>query len=215
MENKTILLFAIALVVAVALFFVGRSQGQQNQNAGISASEAKLKMDMRTLWEEHVTWTRLFIISYADGLKDTSQTEKRLLHNYNDMEDALKAYYSSEQAEKFGDLIQDHLVIAANLVAAAKAGNATGTAYYEAAWYKNADDIAVQLNSMNPKLPVDAVKDMMYMHLKLTKQEAVDRLTHNYDDDVKNYDAIEEESLQMSDAISEGIIAQFPEKFTS
>lgn len=235
--NRMALLMVVAAAIGFALFAAGCSQSQQYQNppaqqqaqkaqptvvcpqqktcTGIPASQAQLKAGMRKLWEEHVTWTRLFIISYVDGLNDTQQAEKRLLHNYNDMEDALKAYYPNAQAEKFGDLIQDHLVIAANLVAAAKTGNATGAAQYEAAWYKNADDIAAQLHSMNPNLPEAAVKDMMYMHLKLTKQEAVDRLTHNYDDDVTNYDAIHDEALQMSDAISEGIIKQFPAKFAS
>ena len=58
-----------------------------------SAAEVSLHLAMRKLWEDHVTWTRLFIVSASAGLPDTDATTQRLLANQTDIGNAVKAYY--------------------------------------------------------------------------------------------------------------------------
>jgi hypothetical protein len=41
----------------------------------------------------------------------------------------------------------------------------------------------------------------------------VARLTKNWDGDVKAFDAVYNHILKMSDALADGIVKQFPEKF--
>jgi hypothetical protein len=53
----------------------------------------------------------------------------------------------------------------------------------------------------------------MHMHLATTKTELVARATQDYPADVQAYDAVYAHILKMSDALSGGIIAQFPGKF--
>ena len=48
---------------------------------------------MRKLWEDHVTWTRLAIVSFADGSGGFSATAGRLLRNQADIGDAFKPFY--------------------------------------------------------------------------------------------------------------------------
>ena len=50
-------------------------------------------------------------------------------------------------------------------------------------------------------------------HLDQTLSEAVNRLTRNYADDVRNYDGIHEHILMMADRLSQGIVKQFPRRF--
>lgn len=89
----------------------------------ISKASLALNRTMRMLWEQHVAWTRMTIISIASNLPDLGPVSNRLLRNATDFAVALTPFYGSEKASKFGGLLHDHLVIAANLVMAAKAGN--------------------------------------------------------------------------------------------
>ena len=54
---------------------------------------------------------------------------------------------------------------------------------------------------------------MMKMHLSTTTDEVVARLTKNWDADVRAFDAVYDHILRMSDALSDGIVKQFPNKF--
>jgi hypothetical protein len=155
----------------------------------------------------------MVIMNIADTPGGTNESVTRLLQNYNDMEDAMRPYYGNETSEKFGDLIEEHLIIAADFVKAAKAGNSTQAAALEKDWYANADEIATLLSSANPNWDKQAEMDMWHSHLATTKEEAVARLTKNYTADVAAFDKVHEQALMMADMQSSGIIKQFPDKF--
>jgi len=80
-------------------------------------------------------------------------------------------------------------------------------------WQQNAVDIATFLSKANPNWPRATLIDMMKMHLSTTTNEVVARLKHDWDGDVRAYDAVYEHILMMSDALSDGIVKQFPDKF--
>jgi hypothetical protein len=170
--------------------------------------------DMRKLWEDHVAWTRLYIISVAGGLPDAKLTADRLLSNQVDIGNAVTDFYGAEAAGKLTALLKDHILIAADLVGAAKAGEETKVSDAKTRWYANANDIAEFLNKANPKQwPLATLQSAMKMHLDQTLDEATHRLQGNFDQDIKDYDGIVEHILKMADILSDGIIAQFPKKF--
>ncbi|MNJ42218.1 hypothetical protein D3C77_371750 [compost metagenome] len=109
----------------------------------ISKAEMELNQAFRTLWEQHVAWTRMLIISIAEELKDEALVTERLLRNAPDMAAVFERYYGKEIAAQFELLMRDHLVFAAELVKAAKAGNKAAAAEAERKWYANADEIAM------------------------------------------------------------------------
>ena len=53
------------------------------------AKAVALRTDMRKLWEDHITWTRLAIISLETGTPDTNATVARLLRNQTDIGNAI------------------------------------------------------------------------------------------------------------------------------
>lgn len=177
----------------------------------ITQSQLALHDTWRMLWEQHVAWTRMAIISAANNLPDLNATVARLLQNPNDMGAALQPFYGNAIASGFSTLIRNHLIIAINLVSAAKKGDTAGAAAAEKQWYANADDIARFMASINPYWPQQAIRDMLYQHLALTKAEAVATLSGDHMKSIGLYDQIERQALAMADAISQGIAKQFPQ----
>ena len=169
---------------------------------------------MRKLWEDHITWTRLAIVSFAAGLGDLQATEDRLLANQADIGDAVKPYYGKAAGNKLAALLRTHILGAVDVLAAAKSGDQDATGKAVAAWYANGNDIGDFLHSANPReWPRADMRAMMKEHLDLTLKEAQDRLAGNYAADVRDYDAVHRSILEMADMLSSGIMAQFPGRF--
>lgn len=173
-------------------------------------SESDLKNALRQLWEQHVAWTRMTIISAVFGSPDLNATVNRLLKNAADMGNAIRPFYGDKNAAAFENLIREHINIALSLVLSSKAGE---TAKAEEAWYENGSMIARFLSSINPYINEESFKNMFFNHLALTKAEAVERLNKDYVKDIAIYDQIENQALMMADTISNGIIKQFPKLF--
>jgi hypothetical protein len=170
--------------------------------------------EMRRLWEDHVTWTRLAIISLTSDAPDTDASVGRLLQNQTDIGDAIKPFYGAAAGDELTRLLRDHILIAADLIAAAKAGDQTAVAEAQSRWTANADEIAAFLASANPRSwDLDEMKAMLHEHLRLTTNEALARLQGDWAADVAAYDEIHRQALGMADMLSDGIIKQFPSRF--
>ncbi len=183
-------------------------------NGRITEEALAFQNAMRKLWEDHITWTRLYIVSVAGDLADSGDTAGRLLQNQTDIGDAIKPYYGEEAGEQLEALLTDHILIAADLLATAKAGDTEAFEAALASWYANADEIAAFLNSANPEAwPLEEMQDMMREHLDLTLAEASARLAGDWPADIAVYDQIHEQILGMADMLSTGIINQFPKEF--
>jgi hypothetical protein len=171
-----------------------------------SVGITSLKLAMRDLWVDHVVWTRLYIISAVAGAPDKDFAAQRLLKNQEDIGNAIKPFYGEEAGNKLTSLLKDHILIAVDLLNAAKAGDNAGVQSAEKKWYQNADDIATFLSDANPKWSKKDLLEMLDKHLALTKAEAVARLTGNYQEDVTTFDEIKKEAMTMADDLSYGIV---------
>ena len=207
---------AVASMVAV-LAVSGTHEGHAGADHHASVNNSKqlaLHDEMRTLWEQHVTWTRLAIVSFAADLPDLERTKGRLLRNQVDIGNAIKPYYGRKAAKKLTRLLEEHITGAVDLLVAAKAGDKANLAKAQTAWYANGREVADFLSAANPdNWPRAAVRAMMKKHLDQTVDEAVDQLTGRYASGIREYDAIERHMLKMADTLSSGIIKQFPARF--
>jgi hypothetical protein len=206
------------LVVGIvfAAFSAGSNAQKSKRNDRVENTDAAISFrnEMRRLWDDHTTWTRLAIISLSDDLPDQDQSVGRLLQNQSDIGDAIKPFYGDAAGDQLTALLRDHIFIAADIIAAAKAVDATAADEAGASWYANADEIATFLSAANPEAwPLDHMKQMMREHLDLTLAEATARLTKDYSVDVAAYDKIHLQILEMADMLSLGIINQFDKQF--
>lgn len=184
----------------------------QQLPAGYITEEA-LSNHLRMLWEQHVYWTRLVILSMVFDLPDTEYVTNRLLQNPKDFEAALIPFYGEDAAKEFADLFTTHITIAAELITASKNNNTIAAEDAEMRWYENSKQIADFLERINPYWTVQEWQNMLYDHLAMTKDEVVDIIMNNFADSITEFDEIELEALDMADMMTQGIINQFPEYF--
>ena len=205
MRHRQLAWLALAALLVAPSLAVG-------QPARIDRSA--LRGDMRKLWEDHITWTRLYIVSATASLPDKDATAQRLLRNQADIGNAIKPFYGEAAGAKLTALLKDHITIAVEIIDAAMKGDAARKDDAVKRWSVNADDIAAFLSGANPSnWPAADMKKMMRDHLDLTTAELVARLQKNWAADVQAYDNVHDEILRMSDMLSDGIARQFPTKF--
>jgi hypothetical protein len=207
-------------LAAVAILALGASIAPPAEAAkadGSKGERAAFHDEMRKLWEDHIVWTRQYIVSAAtlgDDLPDIVPTADRLLANQDDIGDAFRPFYGDEVGDAVTSLLRDHILGAATLITAAKADDTDATEAARKAWYANADDIAAALSGLNPDAwEIDHMQAMMRVHLDRTLDEALARLQGRYADDIAAYEAVHADILEMADMLSDGIIEQFPGKF--
>jgi hypothetical protein len=211
-----------ALVVSTAIGAVAASSStpaahsEHAATAGRASREA-FAAEMRKLWEDHITWTRLYIVSAAtlpEQLPDIGPTADRLFANQADIGDAIAQFYGRPAGDQLTELLNEHIALAAEAIDAAKAGNDAGLEDALDRWYANADAIAEFLSAANPRnWPLAEMRAHMREHLDLTLAEAVARLQGDYAADIAAYDKVHLQILEMADMLSDGIIAQFPAAF--
>jgi hypothetical protein len=135
------------------------------------------------------------------------------MKNQEDIGNAVATYYGAAAGQQLTTLLKEHITIAVDLVKAAKAGNKTAQQQADSRWQQNGVQIAEFLSKANPNWPRATLVDMMKMHLSTTTDEVVARLNKNWDADVRAFDAVYDHILKMSDALADGIVKQFPDKF--
>jgi hypothetical protein len=119
MNASFIRLVRRAAVAALAMVVIAPATGAPAPAVGAG----QLRTDMRKLWEDHVTWTRLYIVSVAAGLPDKDATAQRLLQNQVDIGNPIKPFYGDDAGNKLTALLKEHIMGAVDLLAAAKAGD--------------------------------------------------------------------------------------------
>jgi phage terminase Nu1 subunit (DNA packaging protein) len=213
---------ALCLAPVAALYLVSATPAQaspseppctgMHQMSKPSAA-VDVKMAMRKLWEEHITYTRNYIISALGGLPDNDAIAQRLLSNQDDIGNAIKPYYGGAAGKQLSALLRDHILIATEVVGAAKAGDGAKLADAQKKWSANGKEIAAFLSGANPNWSKKTLEEMLQKHLDLTSGEVVGRLNKDWGADIKAYDDGHAHMLMFADMLTEGIAKQFPAKF--
>jgi len=222
MKRQGTLFLIVGLLVSLSLSVVAAGNAKTTRTTAhpsrsdkeIPGQQLAFRSAMRKLWEDHITWTRVFIISAAADLPDKDAATQRLLQNQVDIGNAIKPYYGAAAGDKLTALLKEHITTAAEVVTAAKANDTAKMQDANKRWFANADAIAAFLSGANPKSwPAAEMKQMMHDHLNLTTNEVQARLKGDWAADIAAYDKVHEQILHMADMLSAGIVNQHPQKF--
>ena len=205
----------VASLAALALLQVPTPAVAQTHDHTAPTSKAvALRQDMRKLWTDHAVWTREYIVAAVADQPDATAAANRLMKNQEDIGAAVAAYYGKAAGDQLTTLLKEHISIAVDIIKYAKAGQTAQQQQADAKWHRNGEAIADFLSKANPNWPRATLVAMMDMHLATTTDEVVARLTKNWDADVRAFDKVYAHILAMSDALADGIVKQFPDKFS-
>ena len=122
------LLAATALVPAAAAAHDGhtaRTHAHPAPAHALTARQLAFHDAMRKLWEDHITWTRLAIVSFAGGLPDLPATEARLLRQSGGHRQGDRALLRRDRRPPADRAAGEHILGAVALLQAAKSGDQT------------------------------------------------------------------------------------------
>src|SRR5262245_49418070 len=99
-----------------------------------------LKAALRRLWSDRVIWTRQYVVAAVGDTPDVEAAAGRLLKNQEDIGGAVVAFYGEAAGEALTGLLKQHILIAVDLIAAAKAGDDEKFKAEDAKWTQNIEE---------------------------------------------------------------------------
>jgi hypothetical protein len=198
------------------------------------------KPSMRQLWSDQVVFTRQYVIAAVAGrpvsevltkllgqavapiatapgvrelvpqLSDGDAAAVGLLTTMEATGEALEPYFGEESAHELTSLLRRHVLIAVELLSAARSGQIEKFKKEDERWIASANEIAEFLNSLNQAWPREVLEQHLQLLLQLTKDEAVARIAGNSRADLRTYDAIHGEAMVIADLLEEGLAKKLP-----
>src|SRR5262245_2521709 len=89
----------------------------------ITVSQVELRQDMRKLWEDHITWSRVYIIANVSNAAYQTAAATRLLQNQDDIGALFARFYGDSRGDQLAALLRVHILTAVDVINAAKAND--------------------------------------------------------------------------------------------
>lgn len=182
------------------------NQNDFSKNHCLSHEQVNLLNIFQRLWYEHIIWTREFLISTAFDFKNLDAVTKRLLENPVDFAKAFNPLFGAQMAMTFQKLLTEHLLTGAGFLNAIKARDTKTAKEEREKWYANSDDISSFLQHSNPYWSKNTWQSLFYSHLEMIELDFIQLLSGKYTDSINQYDAMQDEAMQMADYMAFGII---------
>ena len=209
-----------ALILAIATAGIAPSPGAQVPTT--SKGDVKipdrinadsLRMQMRKLWVSNAIWMREYIVNTVEADLSLDAATKRLTRNQEEIGRAFATYYGAEVGNKVTTLLKQHSSLVSQMIAAVRAGKRDSLRATDQRWTTNARELATVLSTANPdNWSLASTQPVLADALNSTATMTRARLEREWNIDVEEFDKVLERSLVIADAISGGIIKQFPNK---
>lgn len=171
----------------------------------LTYAQMNMIFNARIFWRRFTTWNRVYIISRYVGIGTAEEAFSHLYLETSGFGDMLQIVYERESSYRLSRLVNLFTFIFRDLVSSHIQGNLEAVRQNVDRLYKNADDMAAFLASINPFLDEAEWKSMLHAYAKATIEEANSFITGNYSKDLELFQQLTEISNQMGDSLAEGL----------
>lgn len=170
---------------------------------------------MQRLWTDFAVWTRQYIIAAVDERPEAPEAAARWLRAGDEIGRELENYYPRRAARRVAKLLRQHVMVAVDLIDAARAVDRTKYMDIDDVWYSNGEDLVDELCLRNMSWSKEELFALWNAQRDFTKDELAARLEQNFDKDVEAFDHVVATAVKFSDRITDGILRQFADKFAA
>ena len=172
-----------------------------------SENSCDVRVEFRRLWGEHAIYTQFYINSVLGEFGNANLLATRLLRNQDDIGNFLRPYIGNSSANQITILLKEHILAAAEAVAAVKAGNQTAINAAVAKLFANSTQFSTLVSGLNPcKLPFDEVKRLFDEHVQFVIDITVATNNGNFAEAIRLFDLYYPHLLAFSDLLFKGLI---------
>ena len=172
-----------------------------------------LNNQMRRIWLENIFYIKFALLSIIYNLDNKTIAFKNLTQNVMNIQNVFSRYYSPEIAEKFANLIKNHILITLDIFNVIKKNDTKTLTNLESELRANSQEISNFLASINPNFDKNKLNDMLNSHNMNIKNFAVLTKDKKYEQANDLFDKMKNEILMMADMLTNWIIMTFPNKF--
>ncbi|MBF0564970.1 MAG: hypothetical protein HQK89_06995 [Nitrospirae bacterium] len=204
------MVFGVLLIVAPVPSFAG------DMNAKTEVSpDVELKLALRDLYSGHIFWVRNVVLETKYGDKTAAKVaEEQVVQNAKEIADSMGPYYGKDGSDKLFKLLAGHYGAVKDYMNATLSGKKRAQKTAVDKLKNNAGELATFLSSANPHWPKDTLLSALIAHGEhhIGQIDAVSKKDFAYE--AKIWEVMKEHIYAIADLLADGIVKQFPEKFT-
>ena len=175
----------------------------------ILPSDVELSNTIRRSWVNTAGWIRNFILSSVFGILERDTIVRRLYQTIDETGIFYTQYYGEEVGNRVRTIYQNYFRDVDSMIEAYQSGNMEAIEQARASMYKDADEFAALLSSINRFWDYATLQALFYVLVESTEGEIAGVITGDYEKEVAAYDQYVEQIYDISDELTYGMIRQF------
>lgn len=203
-EVQIAIIILIVLVIAIWVLFTYRHQAPTMSFVANPEKERvhDLLSKMQRLWTEHAYLMRMEVIETITGYLGANVTAEKLQNNTQQIGRNFGNLYGSTLGDQFANLLQEHNMIAKNLITLAKQNKDVSSVYTQ--WKENANKITNFVTSVNPNISRSSLSSLLDAHLDSMLKEMNYTLRHENLASMASFDSYLKNTYDLVDTLQEG-----------
>jgi hypothetical protein len=208
--KAAVLFFGVFIVLAAPYSFAK----EKKEAIKFNHKTVELQLALRDLWAGHIFWVRNVVLATKYNDADAAKVaEGKVVENARAIGDAIGSIYGKEAGDKLFGLLAGHYGAIKEYMTAAFAGNADAKSAAVEKIKKNAEEIATFLSSANPNWPKQTLVGLLMAHGGHHIAQIDQVNAKDFSAEAKTWDDMIKHIYVIADALTNGIVMQFPKKF--